>query len=482
MGLKPAGFKYSQPSSRSTTQRTQRRAAGATLVDRNRQAARHGHNLKYRFHAELALLPSSITATPELIALEAAASAGSAEAMFQLATLYARGSASASALALHWYRRAAECGFPPAQYECARWLLYGLAGPQEPATALEFLLRAERAGLAAASDLLLELELGGVVDPGDQRGDARLSRALEAGYAPALLTAALYFGRHADPHDQARCVQLLQRLSQGGHAIGAALLAERLRRGEGCEPNLQLAQTLDSELARAGFARLAASSSTAVVSAPTPPGQINLRASLHPAPARELAKHPHVAVIDGVLSSDECRLLMASARPHLRESQVTDPQTGKTHANPIRSSRHATFDPVLESSALKLIQCRLANAAGVALAQCEFLAVLHYQPGQQYRPHRDFLPRGALALDRPAAGNRLRTLCVYLNDVQAGGETTFPKLGLQIQPIPGRAIVFDNLSDDGKPLEDSLHAGLPVLTGEKWLATLWIRQARYREM
>ena len=51
---------------------------------------------------------------------------------------------------------------------------------------------------------------------------------------------------------------------------------------------------------------------------------------------------------------------------------------------------------------------------------------------------------------------------------------------MSIAPVPGRAVVFDNLLADGRPDPESLHAGLPVARGEKWLATLWLRERRYR--
>ena len=70
------------------------------------------------------------------------------------------------------------------------------------------------------------------------------------------------------------------------------------------------------------------------------------------------------------------------------------------------------------------------------------------------------------------AGNRTRTICVYLNHVEAGGETVFPRADVSVAPVPGRAVVFDKLFADGQPDLESLHAGLPVTRGEKWLATL----------
>ncbi|RFF68703.1 hypothetical protein D0A40_05290 [Xanthomonas campestris pv. raphani] len=102
-------------------------------------------------------------------------------------------------------------------------------------------------------------------------------------------------------------------------------------------------------------------------------------------------------------------------------------------------------------------------------------------PGEHYRPHRDYLPPNTIAIDRPAAGNRLRTVCVYLNAVQAGGATDFPIAGVRVQPRAGAVVCFDNLLADGTPDPDSLHAGLPVDAGSKWLGTLWFRERRYRD-
>jgi hypothetical protein len=122
----------------------------------------------------------------------------------------------------------------------------------------------------------------------------------------------------------------------------------------------------------------------------------------------------------------------------------------------------------------------MCTAARVGLTQAEHLTVLRYEPGQEYRPHRDYRPPSSLEQDHPESGNRLRTICVYLNHVEAGGETEFPIAGAVISPQPGRAVIFDNLFPDGRPDPDSLHAGLPVQRGEKWLATLWLRERRYR--
>lgn len=410
--------------------------------------------------------------------LQTAAETGSAEHAYSLA--HALVDTQRMDEAQRWYLRSAEGGHVGAQIEYARMRLYGIVGVPAPQAASEWLLRAEQAGHPAASDLLAQIALGGTILPRDGRINDRMLRAVQANFPPSLLTAAIHFGRKPHPEDQTLCLQLLERAASRGSAIAAMLLAERLAHGEGCEPQPDTAEDLWTQLVANGVPRLPGFT----LPPPGPAGgaarQLALEDVLQPAPARTLCMQPRVSVIDQLFSADECRLLIASAQPHLHPSQTADPVTGVPYTLQVRTSSEASFDPVMESGALRLAQLRMAFAAGIDLPHAEQLTVLRYEPGQQYRPHRDYLPAGTLQLDRPHAGNRVRTICVYLNAVEAGGATEFPVPGLRIDPIPGRAVVFDNLMADGSPQPDSLHAGTPVEAGEKWLATLWIRQGRYR--
>jgi hypothetical protein len=74
----------------------------------------------------------------------------------------------------------------------------------------------------------------------------------------------------------------------------------------------------------------------------------------------------------------------------------------------------------------------------------------------------------------------VHTVFSYLADVALGGETDFPLLGVRIQPKQGRVVHFHNLHANGMPDDRTLHAGMPVLEGTKWLATLWTRERRMR--
>lgn len=411
------------------------------------------------------------------------AASGVPEAMFKLAiSLVAQGQVEE---ALHWHGRAAEAGHVGAQVQVARMLLYGIVGDAEPHRAVEWLQRAESAGSVAAGYLLAMVGLGGVALPRDGHINARILAAVQADFPPAIRAAAIHFGRRGNDADQALCLQLLRRGSDLGDMVAAQLLIERLMRGEGCEADPEAARQLAGQINAQGAAVLpeisAAIPPLVPQSVQVPPGTLALEDALQAPTAVVMAQSPHVMRIDKLLSADECRLLVACAQPGLERSEIADPATGQARTLELRTSSHASFDPIIEDVALRVVQLRLARAARVELVQAEHLIVLRYGPGEEYRPHRDYLPPEAVAKDRPQAGNRTRTICTYLNHVEGGGETVFPRADVSVAPVPGRALVFDNLFADGRPDPDSLHAGMPVTKGEKWLATLWLRERRYRD-
>lgn len=412
-----------------------------------------------------------------LQALRDQAAGNAPQALFALASaLLAQGQVEEAHI-LH--ARAAQAGHAPAQIELARMLLHGIATPADPAQAAHWLQRAEAAGAVVAGYFLALIALGGVVLPRDGRINERLFAAVNVGFPPALRAAAIHFGRKPHVEDQALCMQLLQGAADGGDRLAASLLAARVAAGDAADKVVAPDLRQSAQTGGLDFTLPAVSASTPA-QGDCPPRQLSLEDALYAAATTALSTAPKVGVIDRLLSADECRLLIASAQPALRESHTLDPQSGAAIALPIRTSSDASLDPILEDLALRTVQLRMAAAAGVELVQAEHLTVLRYAPGQQYRPHRDYLPPATIARDHPQAGNRLRTICVYLNDVESGGETEFPSADLRVEPTAGRAVVFDNLLADGSPDVASLHAGLPVLHGEKWLATLWIRQRQYR--
>lgn len=413
-----------------------------------------------------------------LLDLRRRAHDGSPQALYQLASALVARHELDEAFTLH--RRAAEAGLANAQIEYARMLMYGVACDAEPLRAAEWLLRAESAGSPVASYFLALMSLGGRTLPRDGRINERVLRAVRADYPPALRAAAVHFGRKADPADQLRCLQLLERGAGLGDVIAARLFLERITHGEGDVPQPEAAADLRGQLQAIGVGPLPEIVVPEFARSESAPGVLSMDDVLQPMDLHLQSTRPRVMTVDGLLSAEECRLLIANAEVNLTRSRTVDPDTGLPMEQDVRTSSDATFDAIQEDLALRCVQLRMASAAGMPLDHAELLVVLRYEPGQEYRPHRDYRPPSSIERDRPEAGNRMRTICAYLNTVEAGGQTEFPVAGLRVEPRPGRAVVFENLHPDGSPDPDSLHAGLPVERGEKWLATLWLRQERYR--
>lgn len=419
-----------------------------------------------------------MTDSNDLGALRAAAASGNPDDLYRLATALVADLQMDEAFAIH--SQAAASGHALALIEQGRMLMYGVGTSPDITHAVRAFEQAEAAGQPIAGYFLALIGLGNTAVPRDEKIGERLLAAVQVGHPPALRAAAIHFGRKPNLQDQSMALQLLDHAAGRGDPIAAHLLAERVRRGEGCPAEPEAAEKLKQRLREGGFADLIEIIAVpAAPRRPSPPATLALDEVLDPPEAQVLHESPRIAQLDGLLSVDECRLLVASAQPMLRPSQVHTPGSEAAQMQ-IRTSSDASFDPLLEDFSLRMVQLRMAAAAGVELVDAEQLIVLRYEPGQEYRPHRDYLSSDAIERDRPAAGNRRRTICTYLNTPTEGGATEFPTAGVRIEPKAGRAVVFDNLTAEGGAEPTSLHAGLPVVRGEKWLATLWLRERAYR--
>jgi putative prolyl 4-hydroxylase alpha subunit len=78
-------------------------------------------------------------------------------------------------------------------------------------------------------------------------------------------------------------------------------------------------------------------------------------------------------------------------------------------------------------------------------------------------------------------GQRIGTVVMYLNDVPEGGETAFPDIGFSAKPIKGSAVYFEYQNADGQLDYRCLHAGMPVIRGDKWIMTKWLRERPYEQ-
>jgi prolyl 4-hydroxylase len=382
------------------------------------------------------------------------------------------------------YRSAADGGHLRARLQLAQLLLLGAQDQAGRDEGVQQLRIAEQAGDPEAAYLLAGIELG---SPAFDGGLARLQSLIETaaarGHLPACRALALELGRRPDADSQAQATELLEHGARSGDAVAAQLLVARLRAADRSAAERARAQDIAEQLRAAGFPPLPgggdAESDACVAAAEVVAG---FEGWLQIPPQQLIAESPMIAIVPGLLWPEACRYLMAMAAPLLRPSRVFNPTERGELRNDVRTSSDAFFDPVLEDFGLRLLQTRISAAAGLRLWQAEPLVVLRYAPGQQYHPHLDVLSPSVLASQRPEAGQRVRTACTYLNAVEEGGQTQFPRRDLQIAPTPGSVLVFDNVDAEGRAAAASLHAGLPVVRGEKWLATLWFRQGVLREL
>lgn len=186
-------------------------------------------------------------------------------------------------------------------------------------------------------------------------------------------------------------------------------------------------------------------------------------------PAAEVVSEtPRIFRISELLTDAECAYLIDAAGPLFEPARTYNEQTGQDFLNAIRTSDTAAFPWIAENPAIHAINRRIAAVSGTDVSQGEPLQILRYGQGQEYKPHIDAIPG--------LENQRIMTMLIYLNDDFDGGETVFTQAGVRVSARRGDAILFGNVVRDGRPDPAMVHAGLPVTSGTKYLASRWIRE------
>jgi len=187
--------------------------------------------------------------------------------------------------------------------------------------------------------------------------------------------------------------------------------------------------------------------------------------------------HPRVVLFGDLLAKRECEELIAQARAHLSASNVIDMEQAGEQRHGDRTSSGMAFARGA-TPLIRRIEQRIAALLQWPMENGEALQILRYQVGQEYKPHYDYVdptqPGAAPFLAR--GGQRVASLVMYLNTPQAGGATNFPDVGLEVAATQGNAVFFSY--DRPHPSTKTLHGGMPVRAGEKWVATKWLRVSR----
>ena len=411
-------------------------------------------------------------------ALRKRAEAGEPRAQYELAARLSTAGDAAGADV--WLRRAADGGEPDAAYTLATRALQ--TSKTAPGAAAQ-LSRAAAKGSAVAARLLgvLYADGIGVSTSREKAVDLVMAAARKGDPAAACELAMLAFAQ--DPNDTDGAALIAGAAPK--NPVAAAVLVRRAGAG--------LADRATAEVALASLKRArypnAADLESAIGSsndmAAPPLATVDwdgLRKRIcnlttHAAANMDtVSARPDAKIYRGVFSLEECEYVIASAASRLAPSLTVDPRTGAARRDAYRTSLTATLGPVDLDLALVMISERLAAIAGHAPETGEFLSVLSYARGQEYKPHFDWLPEGP---DLERGGQRVATALFYLNDSYDGGETRFLETGVDVKGRPGDVLVFRNVTAEGAPDRASRHASLPVTNGVKWIASKWFRASKY---
>ena len=260
------------------------------------------------------------------------------------------------------------------------------------------------------------------------------------------------------PHDLAAALRHLQQAAEQGcrasqselaALVGNWRLVGEIAAGKGLQPGMP--ERLRAAVDVAAWQRL-------------PDGEV-------------LSQAPRIALARKFISAPLCDWLIRLGAPHLRAAEVYEPGSGEAAEHVGRTNRSVMLELKHTDAVLAFVRSRIAVLANVAIRGLEASQVLHYEVGQEFRPHHDFFDVSNPAYAREVArtGQRALTVLVYLNDGYQGGETAFPLLGRSFKGRKGDALVFWNVDEDGAPDWRTLHAGTAPTRGEKWLFSQWVR-------
>ena len=190
-----------------------------------------------------------------------------------------------------------------------------------------------------------------------------------------------------------------------------------------------------------------------------------------------------VAVVHDFISEEECEEILAHTWQNMKRSKVASKDgKGQKHDKRTGSNTWLKHDA---SPIIKGVADRISEMVRMPLDNAEPFQVVHYKVGQEYNYHYDSFDESDIGFNEEYTkngGQRLITVLGYLRDVPKGGETGFNRLGVNIQPRRGSIIVWWNVEPNTTKREiKSLHAGLPVLEGEKYAFNLWFREKEFKK-
>ena len=177
-------------------------------------------------------------------------------------------------------------------------------------------------------------------------------------------------------------------------------------------------------------------------------------------------------IVKGFLDDETCSALIERIDARRRPSEIAD-DVGIANFRTSETCDLDWRDPVVGA-----VDRKIAELLGLDLAASEPIQGQRYAPGQEFRAHTDtFEPGGYDYYVHTAdSGQRTWTAMVYLNQPEDGGATRFKTVGKTVQPATGKLLTWNNLLADGTPNPATLHQGMKVRRGVKYIITKWFRE------
>jgi prolyl 4-hydroxylase len=185
-------------------------------------------------------------------------------------------------------------------------------------------------------------------------------------------------------------------------------------------------------------------------------------------PTREL----ELFVVRDFLDPEACAALIQRIDERRRPSEIAD-DVGIDNFRTSETCDLDWHDPLVGE-----VDRKISALLGLPLLASEPIQGQRYAPGQEFRPHTDtFEPGGYdFFLHTAETGQRTWTAMIYLNKPDDGGSTRFKTIGKTIQPEQGKLLAWNNLLPDGRPNPATLHQGMKVRRGTKYILTKWFRE------
>lgn len=172
------------------------------------------------------------------------------------------------------------------------------------------------------------------------------------------------------------------------------------------------------------------------------------------------------------LDPETCTAVIARIDAQRRPSTISD-DIGDSAFRTSETCDLDPFDPVVA-----YVEARIMAFTGLDPSHGEPMQGQRYAVGQEFKGHTDYFEPTGVDYEKfcGVAGNRTWTVMIYLNEPEAGGATRFKTIDKIVQPETGKLLAWNNRRPDGSLNPATIHQGMKVRSGVKYVITKWFRE------